>query len=1040
MRLYRLRISKVLLSVLALAIVGLLPAPLAAQTPFVPYFGKNTVRYTKFDWHIYKTDHFEMFYYPAIEAHLERIASYAENAYQHISAELKHDLPNRVPMVLFKTSSEFLTNNIAAGLPEGVLAFAEPERNRMVLPIDEPPDQLYRLITHELTHVFEFDIIPRGLMGSNLPLWVDEGLANYMAGYWNVLDLMQVRDAALSDNVPKMSEFQTAALSGRLPYSLGHATFEFIESRWGKDGLRQFLFSLRKSVIGGGESAYEEALKVTPEEFDEMFDRHLKERFRPFRDKERPVEYGRNLAPKPGRSEYVGVSSIEPSPSGEMLAAVVGNMRDQELDIILLSARDGQFIQNLTKGFDYKSGYEYVATAGGLRGNLVPWIAWAPVGDTIAYFARTDKYKTLVLHNVASGKIEKRFPLKTVDGPESPAFGPGGKMVVFSALQNGISDIFALELSTGNLVNVTKDDMADFSPAVSPDGRTVIYTARVSGNDKLFKLDLESGKKEQITFGTHDDTGAKFYNATTIVFTSTAIDPSVAITPEVARNANIPNVWTLDLTNGKLNQLTDTLSGNLSPVVVRSGETLRVAFVTYYKGEDGIHMVTADRPIATVDSSDFGSAGPIIPFTPPLSHTLIKDNIHKKGMFEKMNLAGRPPVGLGITSGGNVYGNTEVTFTDLLGDKQLSFYAQSISQYRTIAVSYLNIENRLQYALQGFSMDFFYYGNNPYLYDPAYAQFVDRDSAESIQSQRGATAFMIYPFSRFTRAEFFGGYMHLGESYTDPLLQELSQQYQVDQYGNPIFRNGHMIPFGVSLAHETTVFREYGPVSGNTFKVTFEGSPGFNEHFLSRRTVEADLRTYKRIVANGVLALRFKGFKSWGRNPDIFYFGGNSEMRGYDYLQFLGQEAFFANAELRFPLIEAMLTPVGVLGGLRGTLFVNMGGGGFNGQNFTVAKFGSELYSPFLGYNIIGQPVFGPEFLVDGFRLVDSRASYGISLQSALLGFPMHFDWSWRTLFNRDWEDLLFAGAAFAADPSGFTRGSDLFRQVKFSFWIGYAF
>jgi hypothetical protein len=43
-------------------------------------------------------------------------------------------------------------------------------------------------------------------------------------------------------------------------------------------------------------------------------------------------------------------------------------------------------------------------------------------------------------------------------------------------------------------------------------------------------------------------------------------------------------------------------------------------------------------------------------------------------------------------------------------------------------VSYLNIENRLQYALQGFSMDFFYYGNNPYLYDPAYAQFVDRDS------------------------------------------------------------------------------------------------------------------------------------------------------------------------------------------------------------------------------------------------------------------------------------------------------------------------
>ena len=70
-----------------------------------------------------------------------------------------------------------------------------------------------------------------------------------------------------------------------------------------------------------------------------------------------------------------------------------------------------------------------------------------------------------------------------------------------------------------------------------------------------------------------------------------------------------------------------------------------------------------------------------------------------------MSLAGRPPVGLGVTSGGNFYGNTAVTFTDLLGDKQISFYAQSVSQYRTTAFTYLNIEDGLQYALQGFMQD-----------------------------------------------------------------------------------------------------------------------------------------------------------------------------------------------------------------------------------------------------------------------------------------------------------------------------------------------
>ena len=35
-----------------------------------------------------------------------------------------------------------------------------------------------------------------------------------------------------------------------------------MESRWGKEGVRQFLFALRKSVIGGGDDAYEEAFKL----------------------------------------------------------------------------------------------------------------------------------------------------------------------------------------------------------------------------------------------------------------------------------------------------------------------------------------------------------------------------------------------------------------------------------------------------------------------------------------------------------------------------------------------------------------------------------------------------------------------------------------------------------------------------------------------------------------------------------------------------------------------------------------------------------
>src|SRR5688500_11067005 len=162
-----------------------------AQTEFVPYFGKNQIRYDNFNWQIYTTDHFEIYYYPEIEPHLEKIAGYAESAYQHVSSELQHDLAFKVPLILFSTSSEFFQQNVIPGAAqEGVGAFAEPSRYRIVMPMDEPSDLLYRLTVHELAHQFQYDIIPTSLIRSNMPLWVFEGMSDYMTGFWPAIDLI----------------------------------------------------------------------------------------------------------------------------------------------------------------------------------------------------------------------------------------------------------------------------------------------------------------------------------------------------------------------------------------------------------------------------------------------------------------------------------------------------------------------------------------------------------------------------------------------------------------------------------------------------------------------------------------------------------------------------------------------------------------------------------------------------------------------------------------------------------------------------------
>ena len=1028
---------------LCVFVAGTLAA--SAQTPFVPYYNKNRIKFDHFNWHTYTTDHFEIYYYPEIEQHLERVASYAESAYQTVSADLKHDLAFKIPLILYKTASEFQQQNIEPGeLPEGVLAFAEPYRDRMVLPIDEPSDALYRLITHELTHIFEFDIIPRTLLRRGLPLWVDEGLSDYETGYWNPFDLMSVRDAAIADIVPTMSDFQGVQFAdGRLPYNLGHAAFEFIESKWGKEGLRQFLFALRKSVIGGGESAYEEAFKLKPDEFDEQFDKYLKDRFKPFRDKERPADYGRDLAPKRGKTEYVSVVSIEPSPSGDLIAVAAGNRKDQELDIILLSTKDSKVVRNLTGGFNTGFGFEYISTPGGFRGNAVPWMSWSPVGDRIAYFARKEKQKEIVLQNVLTKKIEKRFSIKSVDMAESPDISPDGKMVAFAGLRNAIGDIFTIDLESGDVKNLTNDAFGDYALTYAPDGKTIVYLARVSGNDKLFRIDVASGKKTQLTFGTHDDGGAQFVDADTLVFPSTAVDPNQPISPDIAKNGNIYNVWTLNLKTNELKQYTDALGGNVSPVVLRDeNKAQRIAFITYYKGEYGIHAVSAQKEaLHTVATADFGAPGPIIDFQPPLSHTLVKGNQRVKGRFEKLFLEGRPPVNVGVTSGGDFFGGTQVTFTDVLGDQQFSFYAESVSQYRSLSGSYLNLSRRLQYALQGFSQTQFYYANNAGTFYAAQYGFLSHKDALATQTSRGGTVFGIYPLNRYARVELTGGLIQFKQAYSDPALQQAAVDYQTQVYGRNLFADGKLLPLGAAYVRETTVFREYGPLSGDTLRVGYEYSPKIGG-FISRQTADVDARKYIRLATNGVLAFRFRGLKSWGDFPSYLYSGGNSELRGYQYLEFIGNKAFFADAELRFPLIEAALTPLGVIGGLRAVAFANFGASQFAQNKLQMYDKSTITRQSVLGYTqdiFTGaiSPVLGPMQTIKGLRLVDGRASYGLGLETFALGFPIHFDWSWRTLFNKGWEDYLFS---YNAIVDGESSGSRWLRKPKFSIWIGYDF
>ena len=988
-----LRPAVLLMTLVALAV----PREAAAQ--FVPYYGKNKVKYDNFAWRIYKSPHFEVFYYPEFEQHLGRLVSYLESSYLKISTGLKHEMSAPIPVIFYKTHSEFeQTNLFPAFIPEGVAAFTEPVKNRMVLPIDEPPDQLQGLITHEMVHAFAFDLIPRGIgfgvSQSPIPLWVDEGLADYFRGIWEPLDLMMVRDAAITDQVPKLSEAAFQPLSGRLVYNLGHAAFEFIEARYGKEGIRQFLYSLRKGIMGGSaQGLFKQAFRTTPEEFDADFDRWLKERFKPYRDLQRPDDFGRDLSPDIRKTSFTQAYAFAPSPSGEVAAVLTVNTKDREGDIVLLSTRDGAVIKNLTPGFD--SEHE------GLSFNS-EWVAgrslaFDPQGTYVAFFARTGKGRSLVLVSVLDQKVERKIPIP-LDQPQGPALHPDGRHAVFSALREGVADVWKLDMETGEVTNLTRDDYYDNNPQISPDGKLLVYERHISGNRKIFALPLDDpSRKTQLTFGPFDDTAPHFSADGKTIFYASDEDNDIF------------NLRGLDLETGAIDQYTDVFGGAMAPAPVHGPQGERLAFITYFKGEYKLHTQDTEDPAKEIDQEVRAASEGIVDFQPDIAHDVIPENKRRKRLFEGLYLEGRPPINVGVTSSGDFYGGTAVALTDVLGDQLFTFQVLSIRQYRSYDVRYTNLARRLHYGVNVYDFTFFFYAA-PYGTLPGgYGGYYDitRDAATASQRMTGGQVFAEYPLDKFRRLEMGFGISKINTQYNNFAVEQQVCANAI-ALGVPCFiNNGWQLPVSLYLVQETTRFAQFGPIDGSTFRLGVRLAPGIGS-FLQRQTVDLDVRKYLRLGStSSLLAFRGRGFYSTGDNPDYFYFGGNMEMRGYPYYGFAGNQGFFANAELRIPIIDVALTPIGLIGPIRGSAFIGIAGSRFQGEPY-------EFSSREPGFSYINDPVFGEP--VTGWHLVDGRASWGFGLQMFFLGYPMHFDWTKFTDF----------GAT-----------SD---KWKFSFWIGYDF
>ena len=951
----------------------LLVAALAIAVPAFP-FGQNKIVYDKFHWSIYHSTHFDVYFYDEEKPALQKVVDVAESAYDALSRTFNYQITKKIPLIYYHTHSAFEQTNVDLNfIPEGVGAFAEPTRNRMVIPIDTSDEKLLQLVQHELTHIFEYEILFQGKLGktvtANPPTWFMEGLASYMANDEDSKDRMVLRDAVVNDEVPPITHAQGG---GYFAYRFGHAVFAYIQQKYGADGLRDFIYEYRNTLGSSVDKALKRAFDVTPDEFDTRFRTWLRKQYLPaLVAKGEPQEYGEPFKVNPDMQSQE-ISPV-PSPSGDLLASYTTYKED--VDIVLFNIPERKFMRNLTSG--YTSRYEYaiaqMLTIGPVMGRD---IGFAPNGDQIALFVKKERGRNLMLINALNGRIERSVPLPQ-EQELSPTYSPDGKKIAFAGYVGSQDDIFLYDVASGQTTNVTNDKFFDGSPVFSPDGKWLVYSSVVGGYAKLFKLNLANpAERFQLTTGNWNDIDAWFSPDGKRVFfssdkqTGRNVEKASEILEEAEnkakRQGDTPppdptnfaayNVYSLNLENGDLLQYTDVVGGCFTPVVFTGQNNReRMVFASYYKQRWQLFSTPTDKPLHEAEKTTLPSA-PLTAtsrptFQPPVEVAIDEDKIdHPRGFKLFVDDV---EVNAGVTSDQLLVSRSTIFMSDMLGNRRFIASLDSVSSFSNFDFLYFDLQHRTNWGFRLFDQRSFYLTPTT-----ATGELFER---HQLYRETGLMGIVSYPFDRYHRIDTGIGYEN--RNYALPVSDAQGNLFLIN------FNDSFPI-VSSTFSGDSTIFKQFGPVSGRRYEVSGSYAPDIKRGGTLSNDYTIDARQYLQVTSRSLLAARlFVGY-SRGNVPNFYYFGGLNTLRGYDFRSIVGNQAAFANFEFRFPLIDVIATPILAFTGVRGDLFFDIGGAKFSGQPYTFLKNG---------------------------RLVDGAASVGYGLSFNFWGLELHWDFAKRT-------------------------------------------
>jgi len=910
------------------------------------HFGRNKPSYEKFDFKVRHDPNFTLYHYLKNDSLLEAFSAAADQWYKAHQQVFLDTFPQPNPFILYANHSDFWqTSAILGTVSIGTGGVTEGLRNRVVMPLMDLHSQTHHVLGHELVHVFQYRMMknPEDSLSlnnlQNLPLWMVEGLAEYLStGPVDPHTAMWMRDALRANDFPTLRDMTRNYKY--FPYRYGQAFWSYVVGTYG-DSIISPLF--RNTAWYGYEKAIEDLSGLDEKAFSEAWKEDLINYYRQYDGLRADSVRGRSLTEKK-KSGNINIAPVL-SPNGQYVA-FLSERNFFGIDLFLADAHTGEVLKTLatTARENHIDEFSYIESTG----------TWSPQSNQFAFVSFSEGSSVLTIVDMdAKGKTT----IHRLDGLpyfSNPSWSPDGEEIVVSGMVDGQGDLYLFNLKSGKVTQLTNDWYSDVQPQWSPDGRFIVFSSDRPApgrtyRSKALQISLYDREEDDITVLD------VFHGAENL---NPIFAPDGKSVYFLSNRDGFRNLYTYEFASGRIQQLTDYVTGitgitSYSPALSVSTETGEVAYSYFDKAEYRIYVAKPDdftvRDV-THEGVNF-AAGTLPPKSEsaivarleqldltPLTASTRTESVPYKPKLGLEYIGNQVGIGISTSSFGTrtgMAGGVDMIFGDMLGyHRVFSTLALNGEIYDFGGqAAYLNEKNRINW---GVAVSHIPYRSSYLGYRPD--TLIVRDDTLATTNlmldvmrafDKSVEGFVYFPFSTTRRIEFGTGYSFYS--------------FRVDRY-NHYYYQGYLIhedreklpsPEGYNLGStyaayvlDNSYFGIASPLRGRRFRIEAEKT----YDALDYHTLMFDYRHYVFLNPTS-LAFRLLHIGRFGADaedgrlyplsfayPTLTRGNEPDNIRGYDtgqeggahsINQIFGSRMLVANAEWRIPFTgPERLTPI----------------------------------------------------------------------------------------------------------------------------------